>query len=85
MEIGDAVRYYDGHGKKHSAIVTQVWGCPAGATEPSLNLVYVSPEESETDQYGRQIKRNTSVVHRDSQGAHGCYWERRVTKVDHDE
>lgn len=75
MEIGDAVRYTDAHGKQHAAIVTQVWEIPAGATEPSINLVYVSPEESETDQYGRQIKRNTSVAHRDTQGAPGNYWE----------
>jgi len=75
MQIGDAVRYTDAHGKQHAAIVTQVWSPPVGATQPSLNLVYVSPDESETDQYGRQIKRNTSVVHRDNQGAHGLYWE----------
>ncbi len=74
MEIGDAVRYIDAHGKQHAAIVTQVWS-QAAPTQASINLVYVSGDDSETDQYGRQIKRKTSIVHKDDQGAPGNYWE----------
>jgi hypothetical protein len=43
---------------------------------PSLNLTYVSDDESKVDQYGRQIERgSTSVVHQSNQAAHGRYWQ----------
>jgi hypothetical protein len=70
-QIGDAVVYVDAVGDEHQAVVTNVFGTtPASA----INLVYVSGDESERDQYGRQIKRETSVVHQDSQSAHGRFW-----------
>lgn len=71
MSIGDSVTYYDEFGVPHQAVLTQVWG-----TDPkcAVNLVYVSSDSNETDQYGRQIKRECSVVHKDNQGAHGRYW-----------
>lgn len=43
-------------------------------TVPSVNVVYVSDDAGEHDPYGNQIKRNTSVVHRTQQSAHGMYW-----------
>jgi hypothetical protein len=70
--IGDVVEYVDPTGHSHNAIVTADWG--AGSPTASLNLVYVSDDESETDQYGRQIKRDTSVVAEASQPAHGRFW-----------
>ena len=112
VAIGDAVIYVDPVGKRHPALVTNVWGefydTPAWTldqvrdqyanwtksdyytdeeweerqqaqvgtphTMPSINLVFVSDDESQHDPYGRQIARNTSVPHRNHQPAHGMYW-----------
>jgi hypothetical protein len=43
-------------------------------TNPSINLVFVSDDDSQSDPYGRQIARQTSVCHKNSQPAHGMYW-----------
>ena len=42
---------------------------------PSVNVVFVTPDDSKTDSYGRQIDRATSVPHRGSQPASGYYYE----------
>ena len=73
MKIGDKVIFTDAVGNFHYALVTAVWG--QGET-PSLNVVYVSDDESQTDQYGRQITRATSVVHESNQHAHGMKWRK---------
>ena len=70
-QVGDHVVYADPKGHEHNAIVTANWG--TGDT-PSLNVVFVDPDETKTDSYGRQIARNTSVVHQSNQAAHGMYW-----------
>lgn len=41
---------------------------------PSLNVVYVSKDSAQTDSYGRQIARATSVPHESVQPAHGMKW-----------
>lgn len=69
---GDHVDYIDQFGRSHNALVTQVWN--SGTEFPSVNLVFVSNDDSEVDQYGRQIKREASVVHESNQAAHGRYW-----------
>ena len=77
MEIGGVVDFVDAYGKPHLALVTTVFssGHPGDGTEKSsLNVVYVSDDESEVDQYGRQIKRSTSVVNEQFQSAHGMFW-----------
>ena len=77
MQIGDSVIYVDPVAVEHDAIVTATFG-PFGEGEdamPSVNVVYVSKDENETDQYGRQIKRDCSIPHRNQQGAHGRYWK----------
>lgn len=71
MQIGDAVEYVDEVAKPHDALVTAIHG--VGET-PSVNLVLVTSDEAQTDQYGRQIKRETSVVHNSHQMAHGRFW-----------
>jgi hypothetical protein len=73
MDIGSEITYTDPRGRKHRALVTANWGIDTPVK--AVNLVYVSDDEGETDQYGRQIKRDTSVPHKDSQAAHGRYWE----------
>ena len=55
QKVGDVVIYTDQVRNDHNAIVTAVWG------EDCVNLVLVSPDESKTDSYGRQIERQTSV------------------------
>lgn len=42
---------------------------------PSLNLVFVSDDMAKDDSYGRQIERETSVVHQSRQPAHGNFWQ----------
>lgn len=73
VKIGDAVTFVDPTGKHFNAVCTANWD--SGNEFPSINVVYVSGDESETDSYGRQIKRSTSVVHQSKQAAHGNYWE----------
>lgn len=73
MEKGDAVIFINPSRIEYNAIVTNVWGT---GPNPSLNVVYVSDDESKTDQYGRQIERATSIVHRSNQAAPAFCWRR---------
>jgi len=41
---------------------------------PCVNLVYVSGDKSKDDPYGRQLERDTSVVHASTQPAGGSCW-----------
>lgn len=82
LNIGDDVNYVDEYGVKHTALVTQTWlyGKKLGDYKaqygqyPSLNVVYVTREESKSDPYGHQIERATSVVYKAQQAAPGRYW-----------
>lgn len=49
----------------------------SGWVYPSLNVVYVSSDETQQDSYGRQIVRATSTPARTAQPAHGFYWKNR--------
>jgi len=60
MKIGDHVLYVDALSRPRQA--------------PGLNLVLVSNDEAKDDPYGRQIERETSVVHVSNQPAPGAYW-----------
>lgn len=77
IEIGDVVTYVDPVGKKRPALVTSVFARSADDEAPSLNLVFVSDDESQHDSYGRQISRETSVCHKRQQAADCFYWEGR--------
>lgn len=79
IAIGDAVVFTDAVAQEHKALVTQVWGDEASPWEPAVNLVFVSDDAARTDQYGRQLERHTSVVHKTAQPAHGMFW-RRLTE-----
>ena len=77
LTIGDSIIYVDPYGQRCPALVTVVWGAEyheQHGTQPGCNLVYVSRDGTKEDPYGRQIERNTSVVHLSVQPAHGCYW-----------
>ena len=55
LHVGDVVIYYNPVGKPFIALVTAVW------SKTCLNVVIISPDESKTDTYGRQIERYTSL------------------------
>jgi hypothetical protein len=68
-EVGDVVKYTDHRGVQHLALITAVW------SETTLNLVYVSKDATEHDDYGNQIKRETSVYVKTPSSAPGNFWE----------
>lgn len=68
LKVNDLVIYADPVGKPLNALVTAVWG------PTCINIVLVSDNENETDSYGRQIKRFTSVCHKSVMNVHGNYW-----------
>ena len=78
------VDYVDEHGVRHSALVTQWWlgldGTIEGyhkiqpGAEPGCNLLFVTSEPDKRDNYGTQIERRTSMVHKTVQAAPGNYW-----------
>jgi hypothetical protein len=64
VQAGDSVVYVDPTGREFPALVTAVWPKEyAGTDKPGVNLVFVSASEADEDSYGRQIKRETSLVH----------------------
>lgn len=73
LAIGDVVVFHDERGEPHSALVNCIH---SRAPYYCVNLVLVSANENERDQYGRQIERRTSVQHASAVGAHGMYWRR---------
>lgn len=72
--IGDRVIFVDSKGQDHEALVTNQFGAP-GEEEMSINCLFVSADESMTDQYGRQVVRVSSVPPQRYQSAHGNYWK----------
>lgn len=69
----------DEQGNDHHALLTAVWGEDKTHPKeygPTVNLLYVTEDETKTDQYGRQIDRHlSSTVHARAPGAvHGRYW-----------
>lgn len=78
VKIGNHVIFTDSHRRQHSALLTAVWGGPPESAipenPPAVNLVYVVDDETRDDPYGRQIERETSVVHRMFNSAGGNCW-----------
>ena len=68
LEVGQGVIYADAKGVDHKALVTVAWDAT------TVNLVFVSSDETRRDEYGRQIERATSVSHVSIMGAHGGNW-----------
>lgn len=71
VKIGDGVMYVDEFGVERAALVTNVF------SSTCVNLVIVSGDESQGDSYGRQIKRETSQVHKSIQTSPGRFWFER--------
>jgi hypothetical protein len=79
-EVGAHIKYIDSHRKAHDALVL-IWWMPkdvpdyAGPTgEPGCNLVLVDPDPKKDDSYGRQILRETSMVHLSNNPGGGNCW-----------
>lgn len=64
---GNHVVYHDERGTAHEALCTTDWG-------GCINVLYVSGDVSKKDQYGRQIERESSVIHASDSSVHGRYW-----------
>jgi hypothetical protein len=76
LEVGSPILFVDKNRRHLQAIVTEIHGQTEYDEDnpPALNLVYVSPESNEVDCFGRQIRRESSVVHKSRQSANGNYW-----------
>lgn len=74
MKNGQHVIWHDEYGKSHDALVTCLHGNWGPENKPSINVVVVNLDEGQTDTYGQKLQRETSVVHKSNQGAHGRYW-----------
>jgi hypothetical protein len=72
LTVGGGVIFVDAHGRQHEALVTAIWGRLEDV--PCINVVFVSSDEARQDNFGRQIERETSLVHRSRQAAHGMYY-----------
>lgn len=70
--VGQVVVYVDEHSVSHDALITSVWGEKVG--ENAINVIYVSGDNSQHDQYGRQIARATSVSFEGPHTAHGRFY-----------
>lgn len=96
-KIGDHVIFFDQFGMPHDALLTAVWGESSvreytqdGKTVkedyyPSVNVLLISPDERREDSYGRQVERQTSVVHSNDQCAWGnfyCFPEQKEAAKD---
>ena len=81
INVGQPVYYVDENNIAHNALVIQVWleqpaytGGSVDHDKPGINLVRINPDSTMDDQYGRQILRETSVIHKKYQPAKGRYW-----------
>ena len=68
--VGDVVHFVDPTGGIHTALVTAWW------SKTCCNVVITSGDAAKRDEYGRQIERYTSLMHKSSIGtAYGQYWK----------
>jgi hypothetical protein len=81
-EVGQHVKYVNQFGVAQDALITIWWAGPgqtiqdyvSATGEPGCNLVICSTDAEKKDSCGRQTERETSVVHKTKQAAHGRYW-----------
>jgi len=79
-EVGAPIKYIDPMRRAHDALVLCWWHVdqvpdyqsPTG--EPGCNLVLVDPDPEKEDTYGRQIRRETSMVHLSNNPGKGNCW-----------
>ncbi len=68
--VGSSVIYTNEQGVDCNALVTAVWGNQACA----INVVFVSPNATKQDGYGRQTERESSVCHASVMYVHCRLW-----------
>lgn len=83
-KVGQQVKYVDERGNAHDALITVWWNGSPGMTieaylsqygDPGCNLCFVTADSAKKDDYGQQIERRSSIVHKRKQpGVHGNYW-----------
>ena len=77
VNVGDHIIFTDTRRKQHSGLVTEVHDSGVEQRRdslPAVNVLYVVDDETRMDQYGRQIERESSVVHRTMNSAEAnCY------------
>ena len=66
--VGKACTYVDPVGKEHAALITAAWG------NDCVNIVSVNMASGQTDSHGQKLFRESSLMHRNTQQAHGQYW-----------
>ena len=74
---GMAVKVVDEVGGIHDGLVTNCWGIrevEAGKPGPTINVLYVSTDPAKRDQYGEQIERQSSCMHKLNTSAPGRFW-----------
>jgi hypothetical protein len=69
--VWDQVAEYAGRWEK-DAEGKDVW--KQVSAWPGCNLVFISGDPERKDSCGRQMERQTSVIHKTMQPAHGMYW-----------
>lgn len=79
--VGERVIYVDKYAVPRDALITIWWSggqlveeYVSANGEPGCNLAFISGDPARDDSCGRQIERETSVVHKTAQVAHGFYW-----------
>lgn len=74
-EIGRYVEFIDEHSRSRDALVTAVHDNGQKREQlPAVNLIVVALDESQHDQYGRQIERPCSVSADGPHAAHGRFY-----------
>lgn len=76
-----AAMYTDRWGKKHLALVTERFPSSRDIMHPTVNVVYITDNTKQRDQYGTQKKRGLNVPHRSNQSGPGHYWESVTVRV----
>lgn len=80
-KVGAHVKWIDPQRRAHDALVLIWWHASQGSHgyesptgEPGCNLVLVDPDPEKDDSYGRQIRRETSMVHLSMNPGRGNCW-----------
>lgn len=76
-QIGDVVTYIDPTRRECNALVTAIFKNEFGDGKDGLNLVLVSKDTDKDDNYGRQLERQTSIVHLSNQPAKANCWKEK--------
>lgn len=77
LSKGMTVKVVNEVGKLFDGLVTNNWGnaeVEDGKAGPTINVLYVTDDDSKTDPYGNQIERLSSCSHKLNSHAPGRYW-----------